>query len=77
MKTEKLVKKMLSESKEVKFSVGGTKEFRNVMDFVLTNERYQDQDLMKEVIRKPKEITKMVESTFSKNTLKKVKSIYK
>ena len=76
METSKMVKKMLSEPKEVKLSVGGTKEFRSVMDFVLLNARYQDYYSMRVVTRTYKEIAEMVETEFSADVLNEAKSVY-
>jgi len=72
--TIELVNELLNESKEVKTSNGGTESFRSVMDFVLTNTYYQDDE--KVIRRSKKEIAKLLEENFSKDVITQVKSIY-
>jgi len=76
MKTSQMVTKMLNESKAVKNSAGGIKQFRQIIDFVLSNQRYQDDDLMNEVERTPRQIAALVEKEFDPETIEKAKSVY-
>jgi len=76
MKTSEMVKKMLYEPKEVKLSVGGTKSFRSVIEFVLSNARYQDDVKMRVVTRTPQMIANLVEKEFEKEAIEKAKSVY-
>lgn len=75
MTTTKLVSTLRNESKEVKSSVGGTDNFRSVMDFVLSNSYYDDENL-ESTKRSEKEMAKLLESNFSSEVLDSVKEIY-
>ena len=74
--TVEMVQNMIKESKEVKTSVGGTKEFRQVCDFVNSNKWYQDDEIMELIERTPEQIAEMVEAEFSADVINEAKSVY-
>jgi hypothetical protein len=76
MTTTEMVKKMLNESNEVKQSVGGTKQFRQVIEFVLLNSRYLDDEKMEEKTRTPNQIAMLVEENFDEKIINEAKSVY-
>lgn len=74
--TVEMVQNMINESKEVKSSLGGTKEFRQVCGFVNSHKWYQDDEITGMVERTPEQIAEMVESEFSTDVINEAKSVY-
>jgi hypothetical protein len=74
--TLKMVQNMMNESAEVKRSVGGTKEFRDVLEFVITNKWYQDDITLTVDSRSSKEIEIMVNYEFNHEIINEAKSVY-
>jgi hypothetical protein len=74
--TLKMVQNMMNESAEVKRSIGGTKEFRDVLEFVLSNKWCQDDITLTVNSRSSKEIEKMVKSEFNEKIINEAKSVY-
>jgi len=75
-KTLKMVQNMMNESAEVKRSVGGTKEFREVLVFVLSAKWYQDDDTLTMRSRSSKQIESLVKSEFSDEIIDEASSVY-
>lgn len=76
MKTEKLVKKMRNESKEVKSSVGGRVEYRRIMDTVLDNIYEVDENTFESRMRSDREIADIVETKHTTKDIDVCKNIY-
>jgi hypothetical protein len=74
--TLKMVQNMMNESAEVKRSVGKTKEFRDVLEFVITNKWYQDYITLTVNSRSSKEIEIMVNYEFNHEIINEAKSVY-
>ena len=71
-----MVQNLLKETREVRNSVGGTKTFRAIIEFVHANKYVQKDDEFEVVSRQIPQIVEMVEAAFSPIEIMHVKSIY-